>query len=199
MKRWIRALACGLFLCFCLSLCGFAGECEEIRKSVLRLHVLAPSDSAEDQALKLKVRDAVVAASAGMLDGSENAAGAAALAEQQLARLRDIAQQTVYAEGYDYPVTAKRCRMYFTTRRYGNVTLPAGQYEAVRFVIGEGEGQNWWCVLFPPLCVSAATEYKSTADVLTDTQEEIVEHPSRYRVRLKIVEWWEELCERWFR
>ena len=196
MKRWIRALCGGLVLCLGLSVCDFAGECETIRSQMLRLHILANSDSEEDQALKLQVRDAVVEAAAGMLDGSENAQEAADLAEAQLERLRTVAEETVRRAGYDYPVTAERCRMYFTAREYGAVTLPAGEYEAIRFVIGSGEGHNWWCVLFPPLCVSAATEHKTAADVLTDTQEDIVTSPQRYTVRLKVVEWWEELCRR---
>lgn len=193
MKRGIRALCGGLALCMLLSLCGFAEECDGIRDSVLRLHVLAHSDSAEDQALKLKVRDAVVEASAGMLDGCADAAEAEQRIDDCLERLRQVAQEVVRQEGYTYPVTAERCRTYFTTRQYDNVTLPAGEYEAVRFVIGDGAGKNWWCVLFPPLCVSAATEYAHTSDVLTARQEDIVEHPENYEVRWKLLEWWEAL------
>ena len=191
MNRWIRAIAGGLILSLCLSLCGFEGKCDDLRGRVLRLHVLANSDSDADQALKLKVRDAVVEASAGWLNGVKSAADAEDILDARLSELTAVARETVRQAGYDYPVTAERRETYFTTRQYGDVTLPAGRYQAVRLVIGEGEGHNWWCVLFPPLCVSAATDAATTADVLTQAEDEIVTEPQRYAVRLKIVEWWE--------
>lgn len=197
MSRWIRAIAGGLVLSLCLSLCGFEGRCDDLRGRVLRLHILANSDSEADQALKLKVRDAVVEASAGWLDGAENAEEAEAIVSERLPELTEVARQVVRQAGCDYPVTAERCEMYFTTRRYGSVTLPAGRYQAVRILIGEGAGHNWWCVLFPPLCVSAATDAATTADVLTREEDEIVNEPQRYAVKLKVVEWWEAVAH-WF-
>ena len=197
MNRWMRAIAGGLLLCVCLSLCGFEGRCDDLRGRVLRLHILANSDSDADQALKLKVRDAVVEASAGWLDGVKSAEDAEDVLDGRLSELVDVARETVRRAGYAYPVTAERCEMYFTTRQYGDVTLPAGRYQAVRFVIGEGEGHNWWCVLFPPLCVSAATDAATTADVLTQEEDAIVTKPGRYVVRLKVVEWWEAVAH-WF-
>ena len=197
MNRWMRAIAGGLLLCVCLSLCGFEGRCDDLRGRVLRLHILANSDSDADQALKLKVRDAVVEASAGWLDGVKSAEDAEDVLDGRLSELVDVARETVRRAGYAYPVTAERCEMYFATRQYGDVTLPAGRYQAVRFVIGEGEGHNWWCVLFPPLCVSAATDAATTADVLTQEEDAIVTKPGRYVVRLKVVEWWEAVAH-WF-
>jgi len=197
MYKWMRAIAGGLILCMCLSLCGFEGRCDDLRGRVLRLHILANSDSEEDQAVKLNVRDAVVKASAGWLDGVESAGEAEAIIDRRLEEVTEVARRVVRQAGYDYPVTAERCEMYFTTRRYGEVTLPAGRYEAVRLVLGEGEGHNWWCVLFPPLCVSAATDAATAADVLTREEDEIVTQPERYAVRLKIVEWWETIAD-WF-
>lgn len=197
MYKWMRAIAGGLILCMCLSLCGFEGRCDDLRGRVLRLHILANSDSEEDQAVKLNVRDAVVEASAGWLDGVESAEEAEAIIDRRLDEVTEVARRVVRQAGYDYPVTAERCEMYFTTRRYGEVTLPAGRYEAVRLVLGEGEGHNWWCVLFPPLCVSAATDAATTADVLTREEDEIVTKSERYAVRLKVVEWWETIAD-WF-
>ena len=197
MSRWIRAITGGLVLCLCLSLCGFEGRCDDLRSRVLRLHILANSDSDADQALKLRVRDAVVQASAGWLDGVESAEDAERVVSGRLPELTEVARQVIRQAGYDYPVTAQRCEMYFTTRQYGAVTLPAGRYQAVRFVIGEGAGHNWWCVIFPPLCVAAATDAATTADVLTREEDEIVTQPQRYAVRLKVVEWWEEIAH-WF-
>ena len=192
-KRLLRAGIGGLVLCLLISLCGFYGRCTGVRESVVRLHILANSDSEEDQALKLKVRDAVVEAAAGWLDGAENADEALALAKERLPELKAVAQQTVTDAGYDYPVDATLCTMYFTTRQYDTVTLPAGVYEAVRFTIGSGEGKNWWCVVYPPLCAGAAMERKTLNDVLDSEQVAMVTGGERFEVRFKVVEWWEAL------
>lgn len=201
MTKWIRALAVALSLCLALSLCGFAGECEEIRGRVLRLHVLANSDAEEDQALKLKVRDTIVETAANLFDTAADEAQALEQARECLPELEAAAQQRVYDEGYDYAVTVSIVHMYFTTRVYETVTLPAGMYDALRVTIGEGAGHNWWCVVFPPMCVSAATQAAELSDVLEPEQEEIVTQPKKYEVRFKIVEVIEDLGRRlddWF-
>lgn len=190
-KRWCKALALGLAASLLLSLCGFgsfAGECEEIRERVVRLHVLANSDTDEDQELKLKVRDTVVETAAGLFDTAQDAGDALTLAREKLPVLEAAAQQRVYEEGYDYPVKAELVNMYFTTRHYDSVTLPAGMYNALRITIGEAQGRNWWCVVFPPMCVSAASEAAELSDVLDEEQQEIVTQPEHYEVRFKIVE-----------
>lgn len=190
-KRWVKALALGLAAALIISLCGFgnfAGECAQIRERVVRLHVLANSDSEEDQALKLKVRDTVVETAAGLFDTAHDAGEALALAEEKLPEIQAAAQQRVYEEGYDYPVKAELVNMYFTTRQYDTVTLPAGLYDALRITIGEAAGHNWWCVVFPPMCVSAASEAAVLSDVLDEEQQEIVTQPEKYEVRFKIVE-----------
>lgn len=187
--RWIKAVSVALAGCLVLSVCNFHGTCEGVRESVVRLHILAHSDSAEDQALKLKVRDAVLAASADWQETAATQEEAVALAEERLPQLQTVAQQVVTAEGYDYPVKAEVCRMYFTTRQYDTLTLPAGQYDAVRLTIGAGEGQNWWCVMYPPLCVGAATDRRQAASLWSDNQKELVEGGDRYVVKFKVVEW----------
>ncbi len=195
-KRFLRAGVGGLVLCLLISLCGFYGRCTGVRESVVRLHILANSDSEEDQALKLKVRDAVVEAAAGWLDGAENAEEALTMAQERLPELKAVAQQTVTDAGYDYPVDATLCTMYFTTRQYDTVTLPAGVYEAVRFTIGSGEGKNWWCVVYPPLCAGAAMGRRTLSDVLDSEQVTMVTEPERFEVRFKVVEWWENFVDR---
>ena len=199
MKRWMKALIGGVCLCLLLSLCGFTGECEKIRDRVVRLHILANSDSDEDQALKLKVRDAVTEAAAGWLDDAEGEGEALQKMERYLPELQEVAQQTVYDEGYSYPVTATLCRMHFDTREYDEVTMPAGIYDAVRFTIGEGQGKNWWCVMFPPLCVPVADGSVETDDgvvleeYLNEDGKRIVTSGNRYKVKFKVVEWYEKL------
>ena len=188
-RRGIRAVTLALVLCLTLSVCQLHGTCEGVRENVVRLHILANSDTVEDQALKLKVRDAVLAVSADWQDTAATPEEALALAEERLPQLKAVAENVVAAEGYDYPVTAQVCRMYFTTRQYDTITLPAGTYDAVRLSIGAGEGQNWWCVMYPPLCVGAATDRKQTTALWTDTQQNLVQGGDRYVVKFKVVEW----------
>lgn len=188
-NRWLRAVTLALVLCLTLSVCELHGTCEGVRENVVRLHILAHSDSAEDQALKLKVRDAVLAACADWQETAATPEEALALAQERLPQLQAVAQQTVASEGYDYPVTAQVCRMYFTTRQYDTVTLPAGMYDAVRLSIGAGEGQNWWCVMYPPLCVGAATDRKQATALWNDSQRDLVQGGGRYVVKFKVAEW----------
>ena len=138
---------------------------------------------------------------AGLFDTVTDKDGAIAQAEQMLPQIVAAAQQRVYDEGYDYVVEAELCHMYFTTREYETVTLPAGMYDALRITIGEGAGRNWWCVVFPPMCVSAATESAELADVLDEEQVEIVTEPQQYEVRFKVVEIFEGIAHQlrtWF-
>lgn len=195
MKRWIKALCGAVIICMVLSLCGFAGTCATVRDSVVRVHILANSDSDADQALKLKVRDAVIEAGAGLLDGVTDREQAEDRLQQALPQLIQTAQRCVYDEGFSYPVTAELTTMYFGTRTYDSGTFPAGRYRAVRFSIGEAKGKNWWCVMYPPLCVSAATDKTSLADVAGNDADTIVSDAPRYAVRFKVVEWVETILE----
>ena len=201
MSKFIRAVAAALVLSVAISFCGFSGQCDQIRGKVLRLHVLANSDSDEDQQLKLKVRDTVVETAAGLFDTAANEQEAIEQAKAKLPEIEAAAQQRVYDEGYDYAVHAYIVHMYFTTRQYDTVTLPAGMYDALRITIGSGRGHNWWCVVFPPMCVSAASDAEELNDVLDPDQEEIVTEPRKYEVRFKIVEIIEDISnqfQKWF-
>ena len=196
--RWLKAVSGAMVICLMLSVCQLHGTCEGVRQNAVRLHILANSDSEEDQALKLKVRDAVLALSAGWQEEAATAAEALALAESRLPAIQAAAQAVVAAEGYDYSVRAEVCRMYFTTRQYDTLTLPAGTYDAVRLSIGAGEGQNWWCVMYPPLCVGAATDRRQAASLWSDGQQDFVKNGDRYVVKFKVVEWVQGLLS-WFR
>lgn len=188
----IRALAVGIAAATLLTFGRFTAVCSEIRSEVVRLHVLANSDSEEDQALKLRVRDAVLEAADGMLDGVNSTEAALQIVRERLPCLQAAAQQCVAQNGYAYPVSVEVCDMYFTTRTYDAGTLPAGRYNALRVTIGEGAGHNWWCVVYPPLCLSSAGRPAQLADVLDEEACETVEHAERYEVRFKVVEWLEE-------
>ena len=146
----------GLVIAILCSMASFSQQCQNIRESVLRLHVLANSDSQEDQALKLKVRDRILLESEHLMDHVSNRQEAKQIASQHLPELEAAAQDEIQKQGYDYPVEIRLENTYFNTRQYGSVTLPAGQYDALRVLIGSGEGHNWWCVMFPPMCLPAA-------------------------------------------
>jgi stage II sporulation protein R len=120
--------------------------------SLIRLHVIANSDTFEDQALKLKVRDAILARAAQILEGVTSKEEAERLIHEQLDQLSAVSAETVWAEGYDYEVSLSVGRFAFPDKVYGVLKVPAGEYDAVRVIIGAGRGSNWWCVIFPPLC-----------------------------------------------
>ena len=189
-------LAALLLLCI-VNISSFSQKCDEIRDKMLRMHVIANSDSDADQELKLKVRDAVLAEGKEIFDGSVTAEQAKEKILPKTERLRDVALQVVKDEGFDYDVQVTVASEYFTTRTYDNsVTLPAGYYTAVKVVIGEGAGHNWWCVMFPPMCLPAAEAECEISDVLDSEQTDIVENGSKYHFKFKIVEIYEELIRK---
>lgn len=186
------SLFCGLVISVLLSIISFGASCGEIRQDVLRMHVIANSDSAEDQAVKLKVRDAVLEAGEDLFDGTLTAEGAEQVLDSDIERLQNAAQTVLTEKGFDYGVRVEIGKDYFNTRTYdGEVTLPAGEYEAVRVILGEGKGQNWWCVMFPPMCLPAAEADTEISDVLTQNEEDVVKSNPKYEARFKIVELFE--------
>lgn len=192
MKTWEKSVCLALIIAVLFSFTGFTAECEDIPSHVFRLHILANSDSNADQALKLKVRDRILQASAGMLDGVKNRDAAEKAVSSKLEEIRKTAQDEVYHEGYRYPVKVQITNMYFTTRQYGDVTLPAGMYDALRITIGSGSGHNWWCVLFPALCLPAAEAPSTVGDVLNNNETEIVSGKNEFVVKFKAVELYEQ-------
>ena len=173
---------------------------EALAEKVVRLHVLANSDSEEDQALKLRVRDRVLQRATELLEASEDRAQAEGLLRGDLLELERIAAEEIAAAGYDYAVTAELTNTDFPTKEYDGFALPAGNYLALRIVIGEGKGQNWWCVVFPPLCTAAAADVPASALAAGFSEEDvglITEENEGYVLKFKAVEWWETLKEKW--
>ena len=128
----------------------------DMSQKVLRFHVLANSDEERDQDLKLKVRDAVGSFMAEQLKNADTIEQSRQIVNSNLEEICAQAQNVVEQEGYDYPVSAALVRTDFPEKTYGQYTFPAGNYEALRVVIGEGEGHNWWCVMYPNLCFSGS-------------------------------------------
>ena len=184
-KRFELSIILGLIFSLLLSFTGFDASCSEIKREVLRLHVLANSDSDTDQQLKLLVRETVLSQSEEIFSGSKDKNEALLSAKNSLGEIVSAAQKTVYENGYSYTVTGEVCKSYFPQKEYDNFTLPAGYYDAVRIKIGKAEGKNWWCVLFPEVCLSASADLNET---LSDKATDTVKNPQNYKVRFKVVE-----------
>lgn len=168
----------------------------QLAERVVRLHVLANSDGEEDQELKLLVRDRVLARATELLTQAGNRAEAESLLRRELPELEALAARELRANGCDYPVTAELTDTEFPTREYDGFTLPAGEYLALRVVIGEGAGRNWWCVVFPPLCTAASADVPAAALAAGLTEDQvglITEEDRGYVLKFKTVEWWEQL------
>jgi len=131
---------------------------QPLEKSVLRLHVIANSDDLEDQNLKLAVKDDIVAFMKDEFTNLNDANQARQLALQDIPQIQAVAEAKIKALGYDYPVQVMVGEYDFPTKSYGNLVFPQGRYQAVRVIIGEGQGKNWWCVLFPPLCMVSSQD-----------------------------------------
>lgn len=169
MKALLKAVCVAFILTVLYSLIPFQANCAALSDEVFRLHILANSDSDADQALKLKVRDAVLHYSQSLYTQAHSKAEAEAQTAAHLRDIAGIAAQTVQDHGYTYSVRAELKRMPFTTRTYTGYTLPSGTYDALRITIGKGEGHNWWCVLFPSLCINTDTEGdRKTQETLGD-------------------------------
>ena len=174
-------------------------EQDALERKMIRLHVIANSDTDEDQALKLLVRDDVLETATDILEQSCDMEDAERRINEALADIESLAQAKVHLEGYDYSVSARLEQTEFPTKEYDGFSLPAGEYLALRVVIGEGDGQNWWCVVFPPLCTAAATDLEETA-IATGLGEEdlslITEEHQGYVLKFRSLELWENLRQR---
>ena len=163
----------------------------QIYDKVLRLHVIANSDSEEDQSLKLLVRDAILEKTNVLLASANSREDAKNIIEANLTELQKIAKSTVDANGYSYSVSVEFDEEEYPTKSYESCAFPAGEYLSLRIKIGVAKGKNWWCVLFPPMCLSAATDKESFISAgITDSQYQIITETSKpkYKVRFKILE-----------
>lgn len=194
MKNLLTIIALIAFIFIFVGLMPVHGEAE-VYDSVLRLHVLANSDSEEDQALKLKVRDSVLLASAPIMENCETREEAITAVNAAIPTLTAAASEAIQREGFDYAVRIELCEEEYPTKNYESFCFPSGSYLSLRVLIGEAAGQNWWCVLFPPLCLSAATDQRDAEEAfisvgLTDDQYKIITETDSptYQVRFKILE-----------
>lgn len=191
MKKFEISFLIGIiFSVLFTSLTGFYARCESVSEDVLRLHILANSDSKEDQDLKLLVRDAVLDKSEDLFTDTGTKQLAEENAKANLAEIEKTTGEVIKGLGYSYSVKAEVVNMYFNTREYEDFTLAAGYYDAVRVTIGEGKGKNWWCVMFPPMCLPAVSEHDTGG-----IEEEILNlsHEPAYKAKFAVVELFEKI------
>lgn len=196
LRLWEAALMLALGLTLLAG--GFSSACRSaLADRVLRLHVIANSDSPSDQALKLEVRDAVLEEATPLLAGTDSRSAAEEALTPHLEELAQAGQAVLSAAGCDDRVTVSLADAWFPTKVYDGFSMPAGTYRALRVVIGEGRGQNWWCVVFPPLCLASVTEEVSEAAALGGLSDDqvalITGQDGGYVLKFKLIEWWEEL------
>jgi len=175
-----------------------------IAKQLIRFHVLANSDSAEDQALKLLVRDGILDTLKEPLGDCETISDTREAIIRNISNIKTRAEEIIKENGYSYPVSVTLARDVFPVKTYGDITLPPGEYEALRVVIGAGAGKNWWCVMFPPLCFVDVTQPKlpdsvksELKNVLTEDEYGIVtksgDPGSPYKAKFKVVEIFQDI------
>lgn len=190
LKKW----EISMLLALCITLCAGTWACarsEALSDALVRLHVIAVSDDAEEQEIKLRVRDSVLAYLEPRLEGADDAAEARELISAELDGIKAAAETA--AEGRKVSVTLSR--EYYPTRDYGSFALPAGSYESLRVVLGEGEGHNWWCVVFPPLCLSAAEAENALETLGGDSAQLLSGEGEGVVFKFRLLELWGELME----
>ena len=192
--RWEWALLIALLVSFAWGTWADRTQ-QQLSDKVLRLHVLANSDSEADQALKRKVRDSVLETASAILADCPDRETAEQRLSAALPEIEDAARARIAAEGETQAVTAELRPTAFPTREYEDFSLPAGDYLALRVVLGEGEGHNWWCVVFPPLCAETTSDLSQTAMAAGLTEDDIalITESDGYQLKFKAVELWGRL------
>ncbi len=200
-KTRFFALFLTFTLLFTLALSYAKTVGSDISKSVVRLHIIANSNSNADQSLKLKVRDRILKDASHIFNDTDNSGIALNLAKDNSAFIKSLAEDEIRRLGFEYPVSINIGEYPFPTKVYGDIALPAGKYNAVRIEIGDAKGENWWCVMYPPLCfaegvLSASKDAKAQLKNSLSSEEYqlISENSPSVEVRFKIV----ELFQQWF-
>ncbi len=194
MKRKIKILnisiAFALIFAILLSFATFEAHCDDLRQNVFRLHIIANSDDRADQELKLKIRDALLLESEELFSEAESLEEAISLTRENIGEIKEIAERVIAENGYSYPVSVSVGKAYFDTRVYDDFVLPAGNYDALKIEIGRAEGKNWWCVLFPSICIGSAGKL---SDSVSKSTESVAQNGQKYIFKFKVIEWYEKI------
>ena len=190
----LRIWELSLLIALCVSLCvGTWAQARQsdLRDSLVRLHVIAVSDDACEQEVKLRVRDEVLSFLSPKLRNAENSVEAKATISENLTGIRAAAEKAAGGRS----VTVSLSEEFYPTRHYDTFSLPAGRYDSLRVTLGSGQGHNWWCVVFPPLCTSAA-EYGKAMEALDEDEYRLITEADGFKYKFRIVELWGELMRR---
>ena len=185
-----------VFICLTVLISSFSSTVqmsESISDKVFRLHILANSDNKTDQELKLKVRDEIISLSEGLFSDCENVTDAIRAAKDNIELIENTALKVINNNGFNYTAKVYVTNEYFNTRKYEDFTLPAGFYNSLKIEIGQGKGKNWWCVMFPAVCISGCTSEFENA--LTDEEIQLIEE-DKYIIKFKAVEIYESIKNR---
>lgn len=182
----------GLIFAILLSFTKFDAACNDVRENVVRLHIIANSDSEIDQELKLKIRDEILNINQNIFENTENYNDALTLCAENLDIFEETANKVIAENGFNYTAKASIGDTYFETREYDTFTLPAGTYKSLNIKLGDAEGKNWWCVVFPAVCIPAAADTDLSKSVSSDGVK-ITSNPQRYIMKFKAVEIYEDL------
>ncbi len=191
-KRIKLSLLCGLICAVFLSMTQFEVFCDDLRQNVLRLHIIANSNSHFDQDLKLKIRDEILSQTGEVFLGVDDLATAEKVTKDNLLRFEDIANEVIKQNGADYKATVTLGDAFFETRHYDTFSLPAGNYRSLIIKLGKAEGKNWWCVVFPSVCVPAASD-KDLRQSVSEESASVAENQEKYIVKFKVLEIYEKI------
>ena len=187
MSNKIKALIFGFVFSALHSFTNFSINSHNISKKVLRIHIIPNSDSPEDQTLKIKIRDRILSEYQENLSTKKNITQAKKYILQNLNNINKIIKEEIINNNLNYDFKTEFVNnMYFNTRYYQNTVFPAGNYLALKITLGAGAGKNWWCVLFPAVCISSASGTNNTTkieEVLTPAEQKIVTSPKKYKIK----------------
>lgn len=177
----------GLIAAILMSFFGCLKQTENLEKNVLRLHILANSNSKEDQNVKLKVRDEILK-NFDFNTYNNDVNKSKQKIRNELKDIEAVAKKTLEKEGFEDDVKAKLEKTYFNTREYKDFSMPAGVYDALRIEIGNARGKNWWCVMVPSMCVPAASEKQKAINTFNDSEKDLITKGSKTEIRFKAIE-----------
>lgn len=192
LKILERALLFALVLSVVLSFAKFNASCENLRKNIFRIHILANSDLEKDQNVKLKVRDNILLCWGDVLGDCITKEDAIVKANNNLDKIKKLCDDTLAENGFDYAAKVSVGKSYFNIREYDTFTLPAGDYDSLIVTLGEGKGHNWWCVIYPSVCIGGS---KSKLKKI-GKDSKICLNPKKYKIRFKTLELYEKLKKR---
>ncbi len=194
MKAIEKSIVVGLIFSALYNAVDFSVSCENINSKIFRLHILANSDSAQDQNLKIRIKNKIQQFSQNVLNDYNSKEEAESIFIKNLSNIEEIAKKEIKNCGYNYPICSRVANSYFSTRNYEDFVLPAGNYDALEIKIGSGEGKNWWCILFPMLCVGTAKKSKRLNKTFCKNERDIIcNKRKKYVIRFKFVEMYHTL------